>query len=112
MVDATPGPVVQGTVTGTVPLATTVRDPTKGILAIVAGALGIVVPFLVPSVIAVVLGTQLRRQARLTGEREAEQTGLIALVLGWVGVCMSVAVLLMMGVLSYTGCGVAGCPPR
>jgi hypothetical protein len=81
------------------PAAPRTSDPTSGVIALVMGILGLTALPLIGSILAVVFGSQARREAAAEPHRYRDELGRVGRILGWVGISLAVAGLLVAGAL-------------
>jgi hypothetical protein len=82
----------------TPPASPATSDPTSGVVALVMGVLGLTALPLIGSILALVFGAQARREAIAQPQRYRDDLGRIGRILGWVGISLAVAGLVIAGV--------------
>lgn len=85
---ATPGPPAQPT-----------SHPTSGVVAMVMGILGLTALPLIGSVLALVFASQSRREVEREPHLYRDDMGRIGRILGWIGIGLALAGLLIAGAL-------------
>jgi hypothetical protein len=67
--------------------------PTSGVLAFTFGLLGLTMLPLIGSILALVFGAQSRREARQSPDYYTDDLGRAGRILGWIGVALTVVLL-------------------